>query len=87
MHLDKSCLLPGVCRLRLGAAAPIRTPCPNRISAFEKAARCCGENPAETVTTPVFGTTFDSLGEAYEVISTRGNRGELLDFMIEVLPF
>ena len=45
------------------------------------------ENLAENVITPAFGTTFDSLGEAYEVISTRGNRGELLDFMIEVLPF
>ena len=75
------------CRLRIGAAAGSRTPCPNQISAFEKAARCCGENPVENVITPAFGTTFDSLGEAYEVISTRGNRCELLDFMIEVLPF
>ena len=75
------------CRLRIGAAARSRTLCPNRIIAFEKAARCCGENPAENVTTPVFGTTFDSLGEAYDVISMRGNRCELLDFMIEVLPF
>ena len=64
MHLDKSCLLPGVCRLRLGAAAPIRTPCPNRISAFDKAVKCFAEKPAENVITPVLGITFDSLGEA-----------------------
>uniref|UniRef100_A0A453IY96 Uncharacterized protein n=1 Tax=Aegilops tauschii subsp. strangulata TaxID=200361 RepID=A0A453IY96_AEGTS len=31
--------------------------------------------------TPVFGTTFDSLGEAYEVISTRGNRETLACFL------
>uniref|UniRef100_A0A453RA24 Uncharacterized protein n=1 Tax=Aegilops tauschii subsp. strangulata TaxID=200361 RepID=A0A453RA24_AEGTS len=56
-----------VCSLRIGAAAPSRTPCPNRISAFEKAVRCCGENPAENVITPVLGTSFDSLGETYDL--------------------
>uniref|UniRef100_M8BK46 Protein FAR1-RELATED SEQUENCE n=1 Tax=Aegilops tauschii TaxID=37682 RepID=M8BK46_AEGTA len=51
-------------RLRIGAAAPSRTPCPNYVSAFEKA-RSYANNPAENVITPVIGTTFDSLGEAY----------------------
>lgn len=41
------------CRLRIGAAAPSKTPCPNRLSAFEKAVRCFAENPAENVITPV----------------------------------
>ncbi|XP_037464070.1 uncharacterized protein LOC119336158 isoform X1 [Triticum dicoccoides] len=47
-------------RLRIGAAAPSMTPCPNRISAFEKAVRCFAEKPASNV----LGTTFDSLGKA-----------------------
>lgn len=55
------------CRLRIGAAAPSRTPCPNRVSAFEKAVRSYTDNPAENVITPVIGTTFDSLGEAYDL--------------------
>lgn len=52
-------------RLRIGVAAPSKTPCPNRINAFEKAVRCFAKNPAENVITPVLGTTFDSLGKAY----------------------
>ena len=47
------------------SGAPSRAPCPNRLSDFEKAVRCFGENPAENVTILVLGTTFDSLEEAY----------------------
>ena len=32
----------------------------------EKAVRCCRENPTENVIMPV-GTTFDFLGEAYDL--------------------
>lgn len=53
-------------RLRIGAAAPSRTPCPNRVSAFEKAVRSYADNPTENVITPVIGTTFDYLAEAYD---------------------
>ncbi|KAM3391361.1 hypothetical protein ACQJBY_012817 [Aegilops geniculata] len=34
-------------RLRIGAAAPSRTPFPPRVSAFEKAVRCFAKNPSE----------------------------------------
>lgn len=53
-------------RLHIRAAAPSRAPCPNRVSAFEKAGRSFAENPTESVITPVVGTTFDSVGEAYD---------------------
>ncbi|KAM3259943.1 hypothetical protein ACQJBY_051302 [Aegilops geniculata] len=53
-------------RLRIGAAAPSRPPCPNRVSAFEKAVRNYAENPRDNVVTPSIGTTFDSVGEAYD---------------------
>ncbi|XBI15847.1 hypothetical protein VPH35_058196 [Triticum aestivum] len=53
-------------RLRIGAAAPSRPPCPNRVTAFEKAVRNYGENPGDNVITPTIGTTFDSVGEAYD---------------------
>nr|XP_045083782.1 uncharacterized protein LOC120962983 [Aegilops tauschii subsp. strangulata] len=52
-------------RLRIGAAAPSRAPCPNNVSAFEKAVGSLAENPDESVITPVIGTTFDSVGKAY----------------------
>ena len=52
--------------MRIGAAAPSRPSCPNRISAFEKAVRSFANNPTETVITPAIGTTFDSVGEAYD---------------------
>ena len=50
----------------IDAAAPRRTPCPNCISAFEKAVRCFAKNPSENVITPVLSTTFDSFVEAYD---------------------
>ncbi|XP_037480363.1 uncharacterized protein LOC119357554 [Triticum dicoccoides] len=53
-------------RLRIGAAAPSRPPCPNRVSAFEKAVRNYAENSRDNVVTPSIGTTFDSVGEAYD---------------------
>ena len=54
------------CRLRIGAAAPSRPPCPNRVTAFEKVVRNYAENPGDNVITPTIGTTFDSVGEAYD---------------------
>ena len=56
-------------RLRIGAAAPSRPPCPNCNSAFEKAMRSYAENTTDNVITPVIGTTFDSMGEAYDFYS------------------
>ncbi|XP_044339916.1 uncharacterized protein [Triticum aestivum] len=53
-------------RLRVGAAAPIRTPCPPRASAFEKAVRCFAKNPSENVITPILNGTFDSVAEVYD---------------------
>lgn len=53
-------------RLRIGIAAPSKTPCPNRVSVFEKAVRCFAENPTENVITLVLGTTFNSVAEAYD---------------------
>lgn len=38
-----------------------------RVGAFEKAVRSFAENPADNVITPVIGTTFDSVGEAYDI--------------------
>ena len=38
----------------------------NRVSAFEKAVKVFIENPTENVISPALGTTFDSLGEAYD---------------------
>ena len=55
-----------VCRLRIGAAVPSRTPCPPRVNAFVKAVRCFAKNPSENVITPVLGATFDSVLEAYD---------------------
>ena len=54
------------CRLRIGAAAPSRPPCPNRVSAFEKAVRNYAENPRGNVVTPTINTIFDTVGEAYD---------------------
>ncbi|KAE8811643.1 hypothetical protein D1007_11430 [Hordeum vulgare] len=45
--------------------APFMTPCPNQISAFEKAVRCFTEKPVENVITLLLSTTFDSLDEVY----------------------
>uniref|UniRef100_A0A453IY91 Uncharacterized protein n=3 Tax=Aegilops tauschii subsp. strangulata TaxID=200361 RepID=A0A453IY91_AEGTS len=53
-------------RLRIDAAAPSRTRCPNCISVFEKALKSYADNPAENVITPVLGTTFGFLDEAYD---------------------
>uniref|UniRef100_A0A8I6WUW7 Uncharacterized protein n=1 Tax=Hordeum vulgare subsp. vulgare TaxID=112509 RepID=A0A8I6WUW7_HORVV len=43
------------------------TPCPNEISAFENVVRCFAEKPTQNVTTLVLSTTFDSLGEVYNL--------------------
>lgn len=52
--------------MRVGAVAPGRKPCPSRTSALEKAIRGFAENPGDNVIVPTLGTSFDSLGEAYE---------------------
>lgn len=49
-----------------GAAGPSRAPCPGRTSALEKVIHGYAENPGDNVITPVLGTSFDSLGEAYD---------------------
>ncbi|VAI58286.1 unnamed protein product [Triticum turgidum subsp. durum] len=53
-------------RLRTGAAAPSRPPCPNHISAFEKVVWSFAENPTDNVITQVIGTTLDSVSEVYD---------------------
>lgn len=50
----------------IGAVAPSRLPCPNRVSAFEKAVQNYAENPRDHVVTPTIGTAFDSVGEGYD---------------------
>ncbi|EMS64654.1 hypothetical protein TRIUR3_34374 [Triticum urartu] len=42
-----STIFPCFVRLRIGASAPSLTPCPTRISAFEKAVSVFVENPTE----------------------------------------
>lgn len=56
------------CRVRIGVAAPGRTPCPNRTSALE-AIRGFAENRGDNVIVPSLGTSFDFLGEAYDLYS------------------
>ncbi|KAM3212852.1 hypothetical protein ACQJBY_065714 [Aegilops geniculata] len=53
-------------RVRIGAAAPGRVPCPGRTSALEKAIRGFGDKPGSIVIVPALGTSFDTLGEAYD---------------------
>ncbi|KAM3371409.1 hypothetical protein ACQJBY_018678 [Aegilops geniculata] len=54
-------------RVRIGAAAPGRTPCPDCTSALEKEIRSFTENPGDTVIVHALGTSFDTLGEAYDL--------------------
>lgn len=51
-------------RVRVGAAAPGRTPCH---TALDKAIRGFAENPGDNVIVPTLGTSFDSLGKAYDI--------------------
>ncbi|XP_073364095.1 uncharacterized protein [Aegilops tauschii subsp. strangulata] len=53
-------------RVRVGAAVPVRMPCPNRTTALEKAIHGFADNLGDNVIVPTLGTTFDSLGEAYD---------------------
>ncbi|XP_040250393.1 uncharacterized protein [Aegilops tauschii subsp. strangulata] len=48
-------------RVRVGSAAPGRTPCPTRASALENAIRSFADNPGDEVTVPKLGTSFNSL--------------------------
>uniref|UniRef100_A0A453APR3 Uncharacterized protein n=3 Tax=Aegilops tauschii subsp. strangulata TaxID=200361 RepID=A0A453APR3_AEGTS len=41
-------------------------PCPNRTTALEKAIHGFADNLGDNVIVPTLGTTFDSLGEAYD---------------------
>lgn len=54
-------------RVRIGAAAPERTPCLGCISVLEKAIRGFAESPGENVIVPTLGISFDTLGEAYDL--------------------
>ena len=54
------------CRVRIGATPLERTICSDRMGALEKSIRDYAENPNETVIKPELGTSFDSLGEAYD---------------------
>lgn len=58
-----------LCRVRIGAAAPRRTPCPNHATALEKAILGFAENLGDNAIVPALGRSFDSLGEAYEFYS------------------
>lgn len=53
-------------RVRIGAAVPGRTPCPNQTTALEKAIHGFADNPGDNVIVPTLGTSFGSLGEAYD---------------------
>lgn len=53
------------CRVRIGAEAG-RAPCQNRISAMEKSIRGFAEHPGDNVIVPKLGTSFHTLGEAYD---------------------
>lgn len=55
-----------VCRVQIGAAAPGRTPCTTRTSALEKATPGLADNPGDIVIVPAPGTSFDTVGEAYD---------------------
>ena len=54
-------------RARIGAAAPGRTPCPDCTSALEREIRSFTENPGDIVIVHALGTSFDTLGEAYDL--------------------
>ena len=53
-------------RVRVGVAAPGRPPCIDRITALEKTVREFAEHPGDVVMVPKIGTSFDTLGEAYD---------------------
>nr|XP_040251552.1 uncharacterized protein LOC109737869 [Aegilops tauschii subsp. strangulata] len=53
-------------RVRVGAAAPGRPPCADRITALEKTVREFADHPRDIVMVPKIGTSFDTLGEAYD---------------------
>ena len=57
------------CRVRIGAAPQERPPCPGRMGAIEKSVRGYAVNPSHGVIKPELGTSFDSLGEAYNLQS------------------
>jgi hypothetical protein len=43
-----------------------RAPSPNRVTTLEKSVRQFAEHPGEIVIVPKKGTSFDTLGEAYD---------------------
>jgi hypothetical protein len=53
-------------RVRADHAPPDRKPCASRKSALEKTIRGYVEKLGDEVIDPCLGTTFDSLGEAYD---------------------
>uniref|UniRef100_M8CBH5 Protein FAR1-RELATED SEQUENCE n=1 Tax=Aegilops tauschii TaxID=37682 RepID=M8CBH5_AEGTA len=63
--LDRSNLELRKRRVRVGAAPPEKTPCPNRTTALEKTICGFADNAGDNVIVATFGASFDSLGEAY----------------------
>ena len=53
-------------RVRIGAAPAERQPCASRMGALEMSVRSYAEDPTESVVKPELGTSFNSLGEAYD---------------------
>ena len=53
-------------RVRIGTGTHCRKPCPSCVTAFEKVVRGYAENPSENVIVLMLGSSFDSLGEAYD---------------------
>ncbi|XBJ01155.1 hypothetical protein VPH35_020867 [Triticum aestivum] len=53
-------------RVRVGAAAVGRAPCLDRVTALEKTMREFTDHPGDRVIVPKIGTSFDTLGEAYD---------------------
>uniref|UniRef100_M8AQK4 Uncharacterized protein n=1 Tax=Aegilops tauschii TaxID=37682 RepID=M8AQK4_AEGTA len=51
--------------VRVGAAPPEKTPCPNRTTALEKTICGFADNAGDNVIVATLGASFDSLGEAY----------------------
>ncbi|XP_073366376.1 uncharacterized protein [Aegilops tauschii subsp. strangulata] len=55
---------PGLtCRVRIGAAAPGRAPCPDSMTTLEKSVRVFAEAPGDNVIVPKIGTSFGTLGQ------------------------
>lgn len=68
-------------RVWVGAAALGRAPCANRVSALRKTVQQFAEEPGDVVTVPKLGTSFDTLGEAYDFYNLYSWRKALVSDM------